>query len=432
MALNLSLNDSFLSQLCRFEPVTYDRFLLIMAIGTPFGTIGLVTNILLVVLFLQKKYRNSPTLYLAVLALLDFLICLVYLVVFTVDAISIYFRIYWLWEIWHGYAMLLFTVSRIVQLSSAYLVLFATLERFLMVGDYKRLGLVYSPMGRRCVIVIVMLLSISLRLSTFWEYVVVPVPQCREMEPFMGLQFLPKLARSKFYFIVYNFYFMEIVRVFIPFCLLVILNVAIVVKLREKLRHTVRSNSIFNCLVPDENSKIALSTSKRNLKAATFTILAIVTTYLICNSLDLFVKTMERLAPFPVLETESRESTEFYRFATDIISILFAFNSFIRLFIYLACNREFRRDLCQAFCKKNILKDRNNSSEVLDNVRNDSVHQRLLSSHQNRIMSPANCRALENSEKMNGCCEESPMDMNEIIVHKAVMIRAGRIIESYV
>ena len=134
------------------------------------------------------------------------------------------------------------------------------------------------------------------------------------------------------------------------------LNIGIVIKLRTKLRQTERSNSIFNRLQPldDRAAKLAVSTSKRNFKSATYTILAIVTTYLICNALDLFVKTLERLAPYPVLKTVSNDSTEFYRFATDIISILFTFNSFVRLFIYLGCNQELRHDLSQFFCKKSI------------------------------------------------------------------------------
>ena len=44
------------------------------------------------------------------------------------------------------------------------------------------------------------------------------------------------------------------------------------------------------------------------------------------------------------LETEDGHPSEFYTISTDIISLLFMFNSFLRLFIYLACNKDFRID----------------------------------------------------------------------------------------
>lgn len=95
--------------------VAYDsaRFALISYVGTPIAAVGIVTNAILVLLFIQAKYRNSPTLYLCFLALLDIAICSIYVPFFTVDAVALYLRVEWLHHLWHSYVMILYCASRI-------------------------------------------------------------------------------------------------------------------------------------------------------------------------------------------------------------------------------------------------------------------------------------------------------------------------------
>lgn len=91
--------------------------------------------------------------------------------------------------------------------------------------------------------------------------------------------------------------------------------------------------------------------ARSRIKSVTYTIVAVVSTYLILGSFDLMIKVPpvavkgkeESIGQMQILEhvdggaylvTESGEATEFYRLSTDIISILFTLNSFLR-FLFL-------------------------------------------------------------------------------------------------
>ncbi len=132
---------------CVFEPITFHRFLLIIALGTPISVVGSIANFILILIFLQQKYRSLPTLYLGVLAMFDLQLCLGYIVLCTCDAIALYYRNLALWKLWHDCSMTVFTMARIGQLASTYLVVFATFERFLLVGEYDQLSWIYNNRG---------------------------------------------------------------------------------------------------------------------------------------------------------------------------------------------------------------------------------------------------------------------------------------------
>ncbi len=46
-----------------------------------------------------------------------------------------------------------------------------------------------------------------------------------------------------------------------------------------------------------------------------------------------------------LLFNDSGASTQFYTVSSDIISLLFMFNSFLRMVIYFLCNPEIRKEL---------------------------------------------------------------------------------------
>ncbi len=177
-----------------------------------------------------------------------------------------------------------------------------------------------------------MLAAIALRLPSFWEHVRYFDEACALIDPFLEDQYGPILAASYFYQEIFNFYIMTAVQAFLPFLFLVILNIGMIVKLRQKL----------SVKAARQRSVSWLFRSNENLKTGIHTIVAIVTLYLVCNSLDLVIKFLEFVAPMPILVSESGGSTDFYRFSTDFISIFFLFNSSVRICIYLACNSEIR------------------------------------------------------------------------------------------
>jgi hypothetical protein len=75
---------------------------------------------------------TAPTFYLTVMAALDVLICLLYLLIMSIDAFVLYFKIEFLWIVWHYYVVELYTLSRMTQLASTYVIVFASLERLIM------------------------------------------------------------------------------------------------------------------------------------------------------------------------------------------------------------------------------------------------------------------------------------------------------------
>lgn len=111
----------------------------IITSATMLALFGCCANLLLCYVFMCKsstigtsKYAHS-NLYLAVLAVLDFLLCVVYVLLFGVKNISAYIQ----WEavflfVW-SYKILVFAISRMIQLAIPYILVAATTERFIWV-----------------------------------------------------------------------------------------------------------------------------------------------------------------------------------------------------------------------------------------------------------------------------------------------------------
>ncbi|VDO83584.1 unnamed protein product [Soboliphyme baturini] len=285
--------------LCYYEPVDYTRFLLVIVGGTPFALLGLFTNSMLLFLYGKKRYIRAPQLFLAALALFDICICALYLLLFSVDALALYCHMEPLWLMWHYYCLPLFTVSRIVQMSSAYLTVVSTVD-----SHHYRLW---------CTLTVVAL-STALRIVTYWEYEL--------------------LAANPDYNRIYNLYFINVIQVFLPFVVLVIFNVALVNQIRKRIRLT----RLFYLLLPFRSM---IST---NLIDASYTTIAIVTTYLMCNAYSFIIGICEQLAQHWLKNPDS-SSNDFYTISSDVISLLFMYNSVLRLFIYCTCNLQCKNDI---------------------------------------------------------------------------------------
>jgi hypothetical protein len=112
-------------------------------------------------------------------------------------------------------------------------------------------------------------------------------------------------------------------------------------------------------LNPIQESMQGNRQAKTELRSATYTLTAMVFTYLVCNSFSVFVTIMENIFPGNWLmfnEDGSRylryflfsvkplfcSSTAFYTITADLVSILVALNSMLRIFVYALCNPQFR------------------------------------------------------------------------------------------
>ncbi|VDL81182.1 unnamed protein product [Nippostrongylus brasiliensis] len=154
----------------RNESYDFTRYAVIVYIGTPIALAGR--------LFSKSHSTRSPTLYLLVLAIMDLLMDLLYIPFFTVDALAIYHQNEFLYHLWHVYAMLVFGTSRMVQFASTYMVLCATMERFIVVAEIHSLDSLVKERGRFITIGIVLLCVLALRVPAFFEYVIAFRAEC--------------------------------------------------------------------------------------------------------------------------------------------------------------------------------------------------------------------------------------------------------------
>ncbi|ETN82059.1 hypothetical protein NECAME_17805 [Necator americanus] len=246
----------------------------------------------------------------------DLLMDLLYIPFFTVDALAIYHQNEFLYHFWHVYAMLVFGTSRMVQFASTYMILCATMERFIVVAEIHSLE------------------------SLSYDYV-------------------PKLAGWEHYQI-FNFYVMTVLHIFVPFAILLVLNISIVVLTKRKVHGINWAVTAFIGLpkVSELVRKETMESSRKRrdeVRCATRTMVSITTTYLCCSSLSLFISVMENVFPENSLlfnedgTDDDFFSTRFYTLASDAVSILVAVNSLLRLFVYMICSPNLREQLFNEF-----------------------------------------------------------------------------------
>ncbi|CAI4226895.1 unnamed protein product [Auanema sp. JU1783] len=314
----------------RNESYDFTRYALIVYVGTPIAIAGVICNFFLLRLFSKTRSRKSPTLYLLVLAVLDMLMDLLYIPFFTVDALAIYHENETLYHLWHVYAMFLFGTSRLVQFASTYIILCATIERFIVVAEISSLDFLITENGRYITISVVLFAVFLLRLPAFFEYYITYRADC---PIYMSYDYVPLLAGWEHYQL-FNFYVMTILHIFVPFAILLLLNISIVAVTKRKLRESMSSSK----------------KRRDELRCATWTMVSIATTYLCCSSLSFFISVMENIfTNNTLLINEDGSSTTFYTLASDAVSILVAVNSLLRLFVYLLCSPTFRTQLLQEF-----------------------------------------------------------------------------------
>jgi hypothetical protein len=94
------------------------------------AAVGMLFNAFLVFFFAAHKPPNTPpTLYPSVLAILDFLLCVVYIMIMGGDAVAIYKQNEGVFLLYHSYIIPAFVLAKATQLAIPYMLIFATLER---------------------------------------------------------------------------------------------------------------------------------------------------------------------------------------------------------------------------------------------------------------------------------------------------------------
>ncbi|GMR59878.1 hypothetical protein PMAYCL1PPCAC_30073, partial [Pristionchus mayeri] len=327
------------------EPYPLYRFICIVVAGLiAIGGIGF--NILLIALFANRSCATTPpTLYPSALAVLDTLMCVCYVLIMFIDAIVSYLKVESLYGLYYAYAIPIFTLSKFVQLAIPYMLIFATLERLLWISVKTKSSNRDSRIAR---IGIALLLCALLRLPTMWALEVQYFPKCPDV--FRSLYTDMSEWSSWEVWQFFDFQVMLFIQTIVPFFLLVTLNAIIVHRLKSMtaprpIMKKQQEHERLEFVAPFEHMYIARSTHSQ-VRSAILTMVAIVTSYLLCNTLQLILTIMEKSVEYRMKDEHGDDmSSLFHTTFGDIISFLYMCTSAIRLFIYAICNNEIRRDL---------------------------------------------------------------------------------------
>lgn len=317
-----SLTTTSATDLCHhdFPDNAGAEFWLNSVFGGVISMIGIGFNTALLQVLFQKKLRTTYLIYLAALALMDIGIIITYILLMVVSNAYEYLESYTLSLIWHSYIRFFYMLSRVVTLASTYLVLVCTLERYWEVINLKLHRQANMTQTKRYVIVAcVIIFAVAFRGIVVLEVTVDVRPECRGTMAYLTLN-RTELVHGYVYSKIYSFWAVHVAQVFFPFPALVFLNVAITVTWRRVLSMNRRGS-------------MELKKFVKKSQSARKMMVAIVTSYLVCNALHLILTFWEHI-DMDFL----RRHSDFYAFASDAVTLLTMINASFRLPIYYASN----------------------------------------------------------------------------------------------
>uniref|UniRef100_A0A914EEM0 G-protein coupled receptors family 1 profile domain-containing protein n=1 Tax=Acrobeloides nanus TaxID=290746 RepID=A0A914EEM0_9BILA len=336
---NISLPQCGSTEECDFA-----RFVSISILSF-IACIGAASNLLLTFIFTTKKYSNAPpTLYPTFLAILDSLICIFYVLMFGVDVIMIYLKIETLFVIYHYYIVPAFVLAKITQLAIPYMLIFVTMERYAWISENFKSFCLFTAKGRPMSVILCLIVCAVLRAPFAAALVVEEYPECLDFFRTLAVSIHDWAVESKVY-VTYDFHIMTIIHVFVPFVSLLFFNSIIVYKLSliqrqsKKLDYTNSDSLVILVQATQKFATMRKSKMSKSVKNAVVTTLAIVTSYLVCNSLHMFLTVLERTGHSILKHSEDENlASTFYTIFADSISALYMLSSATRIVIYCKCN----------------------------------------------------------------------------------------------
>ncbi|ETN69298.1 hypothetical protein NECAME_05280, partial [Necator americanus] len=196
-----------------------------------------------------------------------------------------------------------------------------------------------EPKKRMIVIAVVIFSAIIMKGSIYFELELHTFPYCRA---FSNLRLdLSEITRSDIYKTVWMFWCRNFLNVFLPFSLLLMLNWATIANLNKNSKDFIAEQ--LPTLLPG-GAKAPLVMRKK--KDATRTLAALVTIYLLTNTLNLLLTIMEFIHPEFLRDLgEGRV----YNYLADLSSLLTISSTATRLPVYYHCNHEIRKQLRHFF-----------------------------------------------------------------------------------
>ncbi|GMR44999.1 hypothetical protein PMAYCL1PPCAC_15194, partial [Pristionchus mayeri] len=289
-------------------------FMLVGVVGTAFAIFGMIANCLLAILFLTRAhYRQSPFFFLG----------------FAVPVHAEYLHDVAFIHKWINVMPLLFYLGQIFKMASTFSLIVASIERYCMTKHWTFTG--FESRTRWIVLVFVIAFAVLLKILTS-EVVLIERPQCEPLYRYT----IGSVTRNDSNFLG----IIGMASIAVPFVTLIFLNGGIVMMLRRQNVQQLRS-----LITQLTMGKDVMKMRRKNLRAATNTLLAIITAYLISNALNLALTMLEFLdRDFLYLDHPIA-----YRFAADAAGVLTAVGNAIRCPAHFVSNSEIRNQFYVLF-----------------------------------------------------------------------------------
>uniref|UniRef100_A0A914WJA2 G-protein coupled receptors family 1 profile domain-containing protein n=1 Tax=Plectus sambesii TaxID=2011161 RepID=A0A914WJA2_9BILA len=308
------------------------RFVLVTCFGSLISLVGCCNNVLLLYLFTRRmNYKTNHLFYLVFLAFFDICVEICYVLVFSVSIVYDFFHSYAIYIAWHTYVRSVATIAQISITAATYMIVVASVERYFTTAHWTMKNFTIK---KRCTSVLtVVSFSIISKGTVYWELAVRHYPECDGFQS-VHLEQSP-LTRNRAYANLWMFWFRNIFHVFVPFFLLLLLNGAII----HRMRH---APDMQGALMSVAFGKRRAKQRKSTRRAATRMLGAIVATYLVTNVVNLIITAWEHVN---IDSLRTLHHGRLYTYAADLSSILTITCGAIRLPIYYACNKDMRNEI---------------------------------------------------------------------------------------
>uniref|UniRef100_A0A0K0E0V6 G_PROTEIN_RECEP_F1_2 domain-containing protein n=1 Tax=Strongyloides stercoralis TaxID=6248 RepID=A0A0K0E0V6_STRER len=324
--------------------------------------IGLLLNILMLWIFIKKlnDKKDRPYFYSIFLAILDCLICILFILIFGVDVFAGYNRIESLFIIYHDYIIIVFILSKITQLSIPYILILSTFERYAVITKKWNKSIFFTIKTRIFTLIICLLFCIILKIPSAFSIVIEEYPNCSN--PFRKLAVdISDFAKHNLWYSIYDFQVMCFIQQVVPFLTILIFNLLIVKKLsitrkKQKSQTIVETSCRANNVMGFSLSHLQVLHYQNDYKLnrkignAVYSTLAICFSYLICNGAHLILTILERTnSTLLVDKDDETKASLFYTTFGDVVSFMYMFTSAIRFVIYYKYNNDIKIEILQIF-----------------------------------------------------------------------------------
>ncbi|CAD6194886.1 unnamed protein product [Caenorhabditis auriculariae] len=340
-----SLNDSDVDPDCIYVPQIFLEWKMVFV-----GVLGLVTAVVSIVhncmLFYtfntSKVLRKRNLIYLKWISGCDVFFSLCYIAIMCVQVYTDFFESFRLFVWWHSYLRTAFTVSHITLSAASFLLMAATIERYLQsTGDNRSTQLFRLLATHRGIVVSLCFLgSLIFRGTVFFEIKVVYNHKCEGFSS-LGLAAV-RVFSNPMVDVVWRFWVRKIVTVFLPFIVLAYFNARIVMNVRKTDRdQTVKALVLFITV----GTRGEVTRLRSRLRAVTRMLVLVVTCYLVANILDVIIAFWETID----LDSLMLDNAGVYAILADISSFLPILACALRLPIYAINDRQIRTEVRRKF-----------------------------------------------------------------------------------